>query len=278
MARLWLLIRVSRPVGWVVLPLVYCLGVRASSGDWGPAAILQGALLTFPMNLVGCGLNDVNDFHSDSKNPRKGSLWGPVIGPEQHQFVYRACLATSLVIMVGALVTMNWANIALTICMLLLAWAYSVPPLRLKVRPPLDSLANGVGFFLLPFSIGYSFGGSLSDMPVKYYFAAGCTAGLHALTTAIDYRFDKTAGDQTLAVAWGKRAAVLFACAMFSLTWLMAGFQGTAVRTYLGICIAVTAVAVVYPRERVILMACTTIFIGFVSVGALLALSWLLPR
>ena len=46
-------------------------------------AIVQMVLLTFPMNLVGCGLNDIYDYESDRRSPtaagrvgRRGSSGG----------------------------------------------------------------------------------------------------------------------------------------------------------------------------------------------------------
>ena len=101
-------------------------------------------------------------------------------------------------VLAGALLTRNGCNIAATCGLLVVAWAYSVPPLRLKERPPLDSLANGLGFFLLPFVMGYSLGADPAAMPLKYYLLALSVCGIHALATAADYEADKAAGHRTL--------------------------------------------------------------------------------
>src|SRR4051812_40498827 len=77
--RLILLIQVSRPLIWPVLPLVYALGLHEAHAGWSIPAIIQMALLTFPMNLIGCGLNDIYDYESDRRSPRRRAVWGAVI-------------------------------------------------------------------------------------------------------------------------------------------------------------------------------------------------------
>ena len=74
------LIQVSRPILWPVLPLVYFLGMHAADAPMYTTAIVQMLLLTFPMNLIGCGLNDIFDYESDRRSPRRRSIWGAVVG------------------------------------------------------------------------------------------------------------------------------------------------------------------------------------------------------
>ncbi len=156
MPQLVFLIQVSRPIIWPVLPLVYALGLNASHASVDKVVILQMVMLTFPMNLVGCGLNDIYDFESDHRSPRRRAVWGAVVRAEDRPLVFTAVLAAIPFIVVGACLTRNWNNIIATVSLVLVAWLYSVPPKRLKECPPLDSLANGLGFFLLPFVMGYS--------------------------------------------------------------------------------------------------------------------------
>jgi 4-hydroxybenzoate polyprenyltransferase len=267
-AKLRFLIQVSRPIFWPVLPLVYALGLNASHAPLSVAAIIQIALLTFPMNLVGCGLNDIYDYESDRRSSRRRAIWGAVVHNEDRPLVYRASLAMMPLIVLGACFTRNWDNIAATVSLLLVAWLYSVPPMRLKERPPLDSLANGFGYFLLPFAMGFSLNANPRTMPLKYFFLALCVCGIHALATAADYDADRAAGHRTLAVKFGRRTAAGIAFATFSLTLLFADFQGTAVRVYIAVCAVATLVAAVFPHDRVIAGACVTVFVGFVFAAA----------
>ena len=92
MSRLRFLIQVSRPIVWPVLPLVYGLGLHAAHAELTAAAIIQMLLLTFPMNLIGCGLNDIYDYESDRRSPRRRAIWGAVVHRRQtgHSFCRHA--------------------------------------------------------------------------------------------------------------------------------------------------------------------------------------------
>jgi 4-hydroxybenzoate polyprenyltransferase len=263
MARLLLLIQVSRPIIWPVLPLVYGLGLHAARAPLGTAAVVQMLLLTFPMNLIGCGLNDIYDYESDRRSGRRRAIWGAVVGADDRAFIWRAVLAMTPLVLLAACATRNPHNLVATAFLLLLAWLYSVPPLRLKERPPLDSLANGLGYFLLPFVMGYSLAADPRGMPLRYYLLALCVAGVHALATAADYEADRAAGHRTLAVVFGRRAAAAAAFVAFFVTWLAGDFYGIAVRVFIGVCLAATFGAALFPRERVIAAACITVFAGF---------------
>jgi len=274
MSRLIFLIQVSRPIVWPVLPMVYYLGLHAANAHLSAAAILQMLTLTFPMNLVGCGLNDLYDYDSDRRSVRRRSIWGAVVGVEDRPLVWRACLVMMPLVILAAAATQNRNNIAATACLLLVAWLYSVPPVRLKERPPLDSLANGLGYFLLPLVMGYSLGRDPQAMPLRYYLLALAVCGVHALATAADYEADKAAGHRTLAVRFGRRTAAAVACAAFMTTWLLADFHGAAVRMYVAACVLATVVATLLPRDGVITAACITIFGGFLIAGALHIGGW----
>jgi 4-hydroxybenzoate polyprenyltransferase len=226
-------------------------------------AIAQMVLLTFPMNLIGCGLNDLYDIESDRRSPRRRAIWGADIRPEYRTFVWEACIAMMPVVIFGGCISRNWDNFVTTVSLVLVAWLYSVPPARLKERPPLDSLANGVGYFLLPFAMGYSLGADIRTIPTRYYFLTLCVCGVHALASAVDYEADRAAGHRTIAVMAGRRAAATLAFAAFFVTWWFVKFQTPAVRVYITVCTLATLFAVLLPRDRVILGACITIFGGF---------------
>ena len=194
MRRLVFLLQVSRPILWPVLPMVYYLGLHSAGAPLTGAAVLQMVLLAVPMNLVGCGLNDIYDVESDRRSGRRRAIWGAEVGADDVPLIWRTCFAMGSLIVVGALLTRNWTNMAATCGLLVVAWAYSVPPVRLKERPPLDSLANGFGYFLLPFVMGYSLGADPKAMPMKYWLLALGVCGIHALATAADYDADRAAG------------------------------------------------------------------------------------
>jgi 4-hydroxybenzoate polyprenyltransferase len=274
MARLVFLIQVSRPIIWPFLPLVYCLGLHAAGAKVSAAAIVQMALLTFPMNLIGCGLNDIFDYESDRLCRRRPKVWGAVVSENERPIVGRWVLVMTPLVLAGALVTGNAWNIAAMVGLLAVAWAYSVPPVRLKERPPLDSLANGLGYFLLPLVMGYSLGADPRTMPLRYYLLALCVCGVHALAAAADYEVDRAAGHRTIAVVYGRRTAAACAFTAFLATLLAGDFIGVSVRAYLLICAGATLAATLAPRERPIAVACIIILVGFLIAAPLHVVGW----
>lgn len=263
MSPLIFLIQVSRPIIWPVLPLVYLLGLHAAHAELTAPAIAQIVLLTFPMNLIGCGLNDIYDFESDRHCRRRRAIWGAVVRDVDRPLVLSACLAMGPLMVLGACITRNADNVVATATLLLVAWCYSVPPIRLKERPPLDSLANGLGYFLIPFVMGYSLGADPRGMPLKYYLIALAVCGVHALASAADYDADRTAGHRTFAVVLGPRAAVATACATFAVAWFFGDYGSWAVRAYLAVGALAALAATIAPKNAVIVSALGVIFVGF---------------
>jgi 4-hydroxybenzoate polyprenyltransferase len=98
--------------------------------------------------------------------------------------------------------------------------------------------------------------------------------GVHALATAADYDADKAAGHRTMATAYGRRSAAALAWAAFLITLLAGDFHGVAVRVYLAGCVLVTLAATVFPSNRVIAIACTSIFGGFLLAAICHMMGW----
>ncbi len=274
MARVLLLIQISRPIAWFFLSMVYYLGLNASRASVSVAAIVQMVLLTFPMNLIGCGLNDIYDVESDRRSGRKKWIWGAVIEPSDRRFVWRSVLTMTPLVLGGALLTGNGWNLGATAAHLLVAWAYSVPPVRLKERPPLDSLANGLGYFLIPFVMGYSLGADPLGLTLKYYLLALSVCGVHALAAAADYEHDLAAGHRTIAVVWGPRIAAVAALVAFLITWSLGDFRGRAVHAFFAVVIPATAVVALLPRRRVIATVCVVVVVSFVIATVWHAFRW----
>jgi 4-hydroxybenzoate polyprenyltransferase len=94
---------------------------------------------------------------------------------------------------------------------------YSVPPFKLKARPFLDMLANGIGYGLLAFATGWLSRGTyskeiiLSAMP--YVLAV---SAVYLNTTIPDYASDKATGNVTTGVFLGGKATVWMALAFMA--------------------------------------------------------------
>jgi 4-hydroxybenzoate polyprenyltransferase len=99
---------------------------------------------------------------------------------------------------------------------LALATAYSAPPLRLKTRPPLDSVSNVL--YVLPGAAAYvALAGS--QPPLLAVFAGWAwTMGMHTFSAIPDIVPDRRAGLRTTATLLGERATLAYCGAC----WLLA--------------------------------------------------------
>jgi 4-hydroxybenzoate polyprenyltransferase len=177
------------------------------------ARLLEGCLQVFNRAVVVFGVNDVYDYPSDLRNPRKAAdgFEGTILHPIYHEDVLRTAYVSTVFIILSALLTGTLSNIGTTLLLVLLGWQYSAPPLRLKEVPILDSISNGA-IVSLAWLVGFTVSGSsVVTAPTKGYMLGLCTAGVHALGAVVDAEADRTAGQRTIATALGRQQAALFA-------------------------------------------------------------------
>lgn len=158
-------------------------------------------------------MNDVYDYETDLRNPRKiaEGLEGGILQPVFHKDVLLAAWFSTFLILGVSILSRHPQNITANAAIVFLGWQYSSAPLRLKEVPVLDSISNGLIVFIGWFA-GFSFsGGSISNAPAKGYMLSLCTTGIHALGAIVDVESDVAAGQQTIAVALGKRQTAALA-------------------------------------------------------------------
>ena len=208
-----LLLRVSRPAGWIFGPLVFFHGLVISPATHlNLLTLIQLIILSFPASLITYGINDVFDYETDRINPRKhvkGIIEGIVLDPKHHSFVLKSAHLFSFIILITALFTRNFLNILGIGSSLILVYAYSMPPIRLKERPPLDSICIGVIVFCV-FVAGFSYNKTVYDLALHKCVPEISFISFHAFTTIMDYSSDKATNVRTFAVVFGKRCTALF--------------------------------------------------------------------
>lgn len=164
--------------------------------------VVMGPLLWTATLLI----NDVYDLESDRANPRKASsplVRGIVSRGLAHQAAY-VFAGLSLVVSVFV----NFWFVALTLGCLVLAWLYSVPPVRLKGRPGADVAVNAIGVGALAGMAGWSIGRPLTAFPFAF-LPQGLlvAAAVYVPTTLVDRPVDEEIGDLTIAVHLGHEQA-----------------------------------------------------------------------
>jgi 4-hydroxybenzoate polyprenyltransferase len=202
------LFRRSRPRFWLYLSGPVLVGVAfgapSAAALTGPAAVGLVAYFLVPANVFLYGVNDLFDTDADRHNPKKDErelrYEGGRLTPVAVAASGLLALPLVLVLPPGAL---PWLA-----GFVVLAVAYSVPPVRLKTRPPLDSISNGL--YVIPGACAYvALSGAQPPLPVL----AGAwlwTMGMHTFSAVPDIEPDRAAGMDTLATALGREQALAY--------------------------------------------------------------------
>ncbi len=267
MNKIRLLIITSRPIFWIIGALAFISGIIYSKLELmqlTPYAFVQLFFFSFPLSLFCFGINDIYDYDTDIRNPRKREkkgIQGKPLPFKYHKFILTMSLIISLIMILISLLTLNLFNMISNALLLLVVYIYSAKPFRLKEKPILDSLSNGVMAFLA-FCVGFSYGGEIIDINRKPYLLALCVAGVHAYTTAVDYFSDKKTKTTTFSVAYGRRAAVLFALFAFFIALILGEFSFL-VQIYLSSSIIVFLISFFLNKEKIYLKLSKLLFLFF---------------
>ncbi len=189
------------------------------------------------VSLLAAGayyINQIYDCESDRINQKLGFLQGRMITPNQMWLMAFVCLITPLPLAYVYSKPIFWIFVQL----LLFAFVYSMPPLRLKDRPLGGLLANSYCFgFLISLTImpdlNVHNAGLLGwDLPFYFLLAVG---SVHIMTTLPDREGDRLTGKRTLAVAFGPNLSRLAALLLMAASAIVAWRSGFALPTYISI-------------------------------------------
>ncbi|ARJ06995.1 prenyltransferase [Cnuibacter physcomitrellae] len=202
----------SRPLSWVntayPFAAAYLLTVREV--DW--VFIVGTIYFLVPYNLAMYGINDVFDYESDLRNPRKGGVEGAVLDRSLHRITLWGVVITNvpfLVVLVLAGSPLSWLVLAVSVFAVI---AYSAPVLRFKERPFLDSLTSST-HFVSPAVYGFALAGATVTPALVALLAAYFVWGVasHAFGAVQDIVPDREAGIGSVATVIGARATVRLA-------------------------------------------------------------------
>ncbi|MDQ6898612.1 MAG: prenyltransferase [Candidatus Dormibacteraeota bacterium] len=221
------MLRASRPYSWINTALPF-LAVALITGRVTAAVVLGTLYFLLPYNLLLYGVNDLFDYESDRRNPRKGgAIEGGLVPPAQAGRLLLTIAATNLPL----LLAMAWLAgpvaagvLALTV---LAAISYSAPPVRLKERPFLDSLSSSLHFVLPPVCGGLLAGTQVSSLPWRFLLAFllwGMAS--QALGAIQDVEYDRAAGIGSIAAWLGGRTTAVAAFAVYLLAGVLTATGG----------------------------------------------------
>jgi 4-hydroxybenzoate polyprenyltransferase len=213
----------SRPVSWINTAFPFAAAYVLTAGEVDALLIVGTLFFLIPYNLLMYGVNDVFDYESDLQNPRKGGSEGALLEPELHRAVVWAGIATATPLLVALLRLggtgnpWSWAVLAVS---LFAVFAYSVPGLRFKERPVLDSIISST-HFVSPAVYGLAVAGAEPTPQLIALLVAFFCWGMasHAFGAVQDVMPDREGGIASIATALGARATVRAALGL----WVVAG-------------------------------------------------------
>lgn len=252
------LLLVSRPKFWLYLAGPFLLGgVLGLHGSGHGDAPLRALLAwpywalwlwwTFPANLLLYGVNDAADYDTDRLNPKKGAGEALVAPGERG-----ALLAAIGVAALLALPPLLWSPPRVAVAwavFLALAVAYSVPPVRLKARPILDSLSNVL--YAAPLLAGWWYFTPALPSPAVALAGVLWCAAMHAYSAIPDLGPDRRAGLRTIATLLGRDGTLIVCAACYGGAALLAGARDPLAGAVLGLYPLVMLAQLGWARARV---------------------------
>ena len=209
----------SRPVSWVNTAFPFAAAM-ALAGQFDARLLIGSLFFLVPYNLAMYGINDVFDHASDTANPRKGGVEGALLPPATHRTTITASIALSAPFVVALILLGNPASWAVLAVSLFAVVAYSVPGLRFKEIPVLDSITSST-HFVNPAVYGIVLAGTAWTPQLVFVLVAFFLWGMasHAFGAVQDIVPDREGGIASVATALGAKATVRLAV----LLWIGAG-------------------------------------------------------
>ncbi|MFO1191241.1 MAG: chlorophyll synthase ChlG [Rhodoferax sp.] len=220
-----------KPITWFPPMWAFACGVVASGvpldGRW--QLVICGVLLAGPfVCATSQAVNDWFDRHVDAINePQRPIPSGRMPG----RWGLYLAIGWTLVSMLLASTLGAW-GFAAAVLALVLAWAYSAPPVRLKENGWWGNAACGLSYEGLAWVTGAAvMAGGVMPAPPSLLLAGLYSAGAHGIMTLNDFKAvegDRQMGVRSLPVQMGVQAAGRFAC------WSMAVPQAIVVLLLIG--------------------------------------------
>ena len=226
-ARVRLVVLLARPAVMVLLGLFAATGL-AQAGASSTPGLLGRALVPVAAFLVFAVLvNDLADEAIDRVN-LPGDTSRALVSGLAHRTAMRVAAVSAGLMALTSSLLLPWPAPAIVAVGLILAAAYSVPPLQLSKRGVVASLLLPVGYVAVPYLLGV-----LAGRPVILVTDVGVLAGLYVgfigrilLKDFRDLRGDALFGKRTFLVRHGRAAT----CRLSAACWVVGSATVLAVR------------------------------------------------
>jgi 4-hydroxybenzoate polyprenyltransferase len=212
----------SRPLSWINTAFPFAAAYLLTTGRVDAAFVIGTIYFLIPYNLAMYGINDVFDYESDLRNPRKGGVEGALLDPSIHRTTLWAAVLTNvpfLVALVALGSPLSWLVLAVSVFAVV---AYSAKGLRFKEKPVLDSITSST-HFVSPAVYGLVLAGAVFTpalwLILTSFFLWGMAS--HAFGAVQDVIADREGGLASIATVFGARATTRLAVAAYALAGLL---------------------------------------------------------
>lgn len=207
----------SRPISWINTAYPFGLAYWLATGDTGATLWIGVLFFLIPYNLLMYGINDVFDYESDLRNPRKGGIEGALLDPKWHAVTVKAAIWSCIPFVIYLTVVGSSSSTSWLYLTLFTVIAYSAKGLRFKEKPFLDSLTSS-SHFVGPMIFGLSLAEvNIAQPQILIAISAFLLWGIasHAFGAVQDVLADREGGIASIATVIGARATVRVSLAAY---------------------------------------------------------------
>jgi 4-hydroxybenzoate polyprenyltransferase len=207
----------SRPVSWINTAYPFAAAYLLTARQIDFTLVIGTLFFLIPYNLAMYGINDVFDYESDLRNPRKGGTHGAVLDRRMHRITLWAAALSCVPFVLYLAVVGSPASWLVLAASLFFVVFYSAPPLRLKEVPFADSVTSSIHFFS-PAVYGLVLAGAVWTWQLGAVIVAFALWGVasHAFGAVQDVVADREAGISSIATARGARWTVWFSLVCYA--------------------------------------------------------------
>jgi 4-hydroxybenzoate polyprenyltransferase len=212
----------SRPISWINTAYPFAAAYFMVTRKIDLTLILGTMFFLIPYNLLMYGVNDVFDYESDLRNPRKGGIEGALLPKEIHRTIIWSAILSCIPFVIYLLAVGNLNSSLWLALFVFTVVAYSAKHLRFKEKPVLDSITSA-SHFVGPMIFGLAL--TNQDLAEPKYTAmiwAFTLWGMasHAFGAVQDVKADREGGISSIATYFGARNTTRVALVMY----IAAGF------------------------------------------------------
>jgi 4-hydroxybenzoate polyprenyltransferase len=212
----------SRPLSWINTAFPFAAAYLLTAREIDLTLIVGTLYFLIPYNLAMYGINDVFDYESDLRNPRKGGVEGALLDPSIHRTTLVAALVTNVPFLVYLVIVgdaLSWLVLAISVFAVI---AYSMKGLRFKEKPFLDSLTSST-HFVSPAIYGLVLADAAFTPALWLILASFFLWGIasHAFGAVQDVLADREGGLSSIATIIGARATTRLAVVVYLASGLL---------------------------------------------------------